>query len=92
MFNFLLDFLPIIATVFLTLCYFPQIDKNRKTKNVESHSLWFWILLNIALGLMWVNSLMIFIKVHTFGYLITETINLGLALTVLLQVLIYRKK
>lgn len=88
----LLELLPIIATIFLSICYIPQIVKNYKTKDVSSISLWFWVLLNIALTLMFTNAFMIFNKFGTYGYLITETFNLGLAMIVLIQVLIYRKK
>jgi len=88
----LLELLPIIATVFLSICYIPQIVKNYKTKDVSSISLWFWVLLNIALTLMFTNAFMIYNKFGTYGYLITETFNLGLAMIVLIQVLIYRKK
>lgn len=87
----LLELLPLIATVFLTICYIPQIVRNYKTKDVSSLSLMFWILLSVALGLLWTNAFMIFTAFGTFGYLITETINLGLALVVLIQVIIYRK-
>lgn len=88
----LLELLPIIATVFLSICYIPQIVKNYKTKDVSSISLWFWMLLNIALTLMFTNAFMIYNKFGTYGYLITETFNLGLAMIVLVQVFIYRKK
>ncbi|EML6324935.1 PQ-loop repeat-containing protein [Bacillus cereus] len=88
----LLELLPIIATVFLSICYIPQIVKNYKTKDVSSISLWFWVLLNIALTLMFTNAFMIYNKFGTYGYLITETFNLGLAMIVLIQVLVYRKK
>lgn len=90
--NILLDLIPILSTVFLSLCYIPQIIKIYKTKNVESQSLLFWVLLSIALGLLWTNAFMIFNKFGTYGYLITETFNLGLALVVLAQVIKYKKK
>lgn len=88
----LLELIPLLATVFLTICYVPQIVRNYKTKDVSSISLWFWILLSISLALLWTNAFMIFQAFNTFGYLITETINLGLALVVLVQVVIYRKR
>lgn len=55
-------------------------------------SLWFWVLLNIALVLMWTNALVIYINFNTYGYLVTETLNEALAFIVLIQILIYRKK
>lgn len=41
---------------------------------------------------MFTNAFMIYNKFGTYGYLITETFNLGLAMIVLIQVLVYRKK
>lgn len=90
--SFLMEFLPILATIFLTICYVPQIVKIHRTKDVSSQSLSFWVLLSIALGLLLTNAFMIFMAFGTYGYLITEIINLGLALTVLSQVIRYRKK
>lgn len=92
MFDIMLEVVPLLATVVLAVTYVPQIVKNYKTKDVSSISILFWILLSISLGLLWINSLMIFIAFGTFGYLVTETINLGLAIVVLIQVIIYRKK
>lgn len=88
----LLELIPILATIFLSICYVPQIYKLHKTKNAESQSLLFWILLSISLSLLWTNAFMIFNKFGTYGYLITETFNLGLALVVLVQVVKYKKK
>ncbi|WP_186786225.1 PQ-loop repeat-containing protein [Paenibacillus agilis] len=90
--SFLLDIVPMLATIFLTICYFPQIVKNYKTKDVSSMSMPFWILLIVAISLLTVNAFVIFIKFGTFGYLVTEILNLALAVTVLAQVIIYRKK
>lgn len=88
----LLDYLPMVATLFLTLCYVPQIVYIFKTKDVSSMSLAFWVMLNIAILLLTINALVIFIKFGTYGYLITEVLNGGLALAVLILVLKYRKK
>jgi uncharacterized protein with PQ loop repeat len=88
----LLDVLPLLATVFLTICYFPQIYRIHKTKDVSSMSLSFWIILNLALTCLLINAFVIFVKFGTYGYLITEILNEGLALTVLVQVIKYRKK
>jgi uncharacterized protein with PQ loop repeat len=88
----LLDVLPLIATVFLTICYLPQIIRNYRTKDVSSMSLTFWILLNIALTCLLTNAFVIFLQFGTYGYLVTEILNEGLAFIVLIQVLKYRKK
>lgn len=92
MFELFANYLPILATVFLTICYIPQIYKTAKTKNVESMSVWFWLLLNFALIIMWSNALLIYIETGIYGTLVTECINEFLAMVVLIQVLIYRKK
>lgn len=88
----LLDMLPILATIFLTACYLPQIYRTYKTKNVESMSIAFWVMLNIALTLLLTNAYAIWGLFGTYGYLITEILNEGLALITLGQVLYYKKK
>lgn len=92
MLKFLLDYLPLLATTFLTICYLPQIIHLHITKNAESMSMSFWILLNLALVCLWINALVIYLQFGTYGYLVTETLNEGLAFVVLLQVLKYKKK
>jgi uncharacterized protein with PQ loop repeat len=89
--NFLLNLLPTIATVFLTLCYLPQIFRTYKTKDVQSMSLSFWILLNLALTCLLINAIVIFIKFGTWGYALTETLNEGLAFVMLIMVIKYKK-
>src|SRR5690625_6475344 len=73
--TFLLDYLPIAASVFLTVCYLPQIIKTYRTKDVSGISLPFWVFLNVALSLMLVNSIVIFIEFGTWGYMVTEIIK-----------------
>ena len=89
--TFLLDYLPIAASVFLTVCYLPQIIKTYRTKDVSGISLPFWMFLNVALSLMLVNSIVIFIEFGTWGYMVTEIINESLAFIMLVMVLRYRK-
>lgn len=89
--TFLLDYLPIAASVFLTVCYLPQIIKTYRTKDVSGISLPFWVFLNVALSLMLVNSIVIFIEFGTWGYMVTEIINESLAFIMLVMVLRYRK-
>lgn len=88
----LLDYLPIAATVFLTVCYLPQIIKTYRTKDVSGISLPFWVFLNVALSLMLVNSIVIFIEFGTWGYMVTEILNEGLAFVMLVMVLRYKKR
>jgi uncharacterized protein with PQ loop repeat len=90
----LLDILPIGATIFLCICYVPQIRKNYilKEKSVEGQSLLFWVFLNIALTFLLTNAYAIWSLFGTYGYLITETLNEGLALITLCQFMYYSKK
>ncbi|MBU8845740.1 hypothetical protein KNR15_20470 [Alkalihalobacillus gibsonii] len=91
MINFLLNWLPVLGTVFLTICYLPQIRKTFVTKDVNGMSVLFWLSLNVALIFMLVNAIMIFIKFGTWGTMITEALNEALALIMLIMVLKYRK-
>jgi uncharacterized protein with PQ loop repeat len=88
----LLDILPMGATFFLTACYLPQIVKTYKIKNVDSMAVSFWVMLNIALTLLLTNAFAIWDLFGTWGYLVTETLNEGLALVTLGQVLYYNMK
>jgi uncharacterized protein with PQ loop repeat len=90
--TFLLDVLPLIAGVLLAITYVPQIIKTHKTKDVTGMSVWFWILLIFALMGLTANAITIFILYGTWGYMVTEFFNTGLAIYVLCQVLYYRKK
>lgn len=90
--EFLLNYLPTIATVFLVAAYIPQVVKTYRTKNVEGISLQFWLLINIALTCLLINATVIFIKFGTWGYMVTEIFNEGLALVMLIMVIKYRKK
>lgn len=88
--NILLNLLPSIATVFLTIAYLPQIIHTFKTKKVDGISLNFWLILNVALILMLTNAIVIFIKFGTWGYMVTEILNEGLAFVMLIMVLKYK--
>lgn len=92
MINTLLNVIPLIATIFMTLCYIPQIVQTLKTKDVTGISLTFYILLNISLTLLLINSYLLFLTNGNFGYVISYIINEGLALIMLVLVLKYRKK
>lgn len=89
---FLLNILPQLGTLLIGAMYIPQIMKTHKTKDVTGMSVAFWIMLVVALSVLTVNATTIFITFGTFGFLITEVVNLTLALVVLFQVLKYRKK
>lgn len=89
---FLLNVLPQIGTALIGLMYVPQILKTHKTKDVTGMSLLFWVMLACALSVLTANALVVFLTFGTFGFLITEAVNLALALVVLVQVLLYRDK
>lgn len=92
MYNTLLNVLPMFGTAFLLVFYVIQISKTIKSKTVEGVSFWGWFMLNAALAFMFTNALMIFLKFHTYGYLVTESANLLLALIELAFILKYRKR
>lgn len=89
--QFLLNHIATIATVFLTICYLPQIVTTFKTKNVSGMTVSFWVLLNLALFCLLINSIFIFIQFGTWGYMVTEILNFGLAFVMLVLVLKYKK-
>lgn len=92
MINFLLNLLPTIAGILLGICYIPQIAKTYRTKDVESMSTAFWIILNFALTFLVINAVVVFMTSGVWGYMVTEVFNEGLALVTLIMVLKYRKK
>lgn len=92
MIEILLNIIPVIATVFLVICYIPQVVHTFKTKEVEDISLSFFVMLNIALTLLLINSILLYTQNGNFGYVITYVFNEGLAFVMLVMILKYRKK
>jgi uncharacterized protein with PQ loop repeat len=92
MLNFLLNLLPSLAGIVLAFCYVPQIRTTLRTKNVEGMDLRFWVILDVALFMLFTNAVVVFLQFGTWGYMVTEAFNLGLALVVTGLVLKYRKK
>lgn len=88
----LLNIIPIVATAFLVICYIPQVVHTFKTKEVEDISLLFFVMLNIALTLLLINSILLYTQNGNFGYVVTYIFNEGLAFTMLVMILKYRKK
>lgn len=82
--------LPLIATVLLAYSYIPQLVKTYRTKSVDDVSPAFWWSISAALALMTVNAAYVFYLTGGYGYLITEIINLSLAVAMLTLVLRYR--
>lgn len=87
----LMNVLPIIATIFMVACYVPQVIQTFKTKDVSSISLPFFAMLNISLTLLLINSIVLFTDNGNFGYVLSYICNEGLALTMLIMILKYRK-
>ena len=91
MIEHLLNIVPMVATVFLVICYVPQIIRTYKTKDVSSISLSFFVLLNIALSLLLLNSILLFTQNGNFGYVVAYIFNEGLAFIMLIMILKYRE-
>jgi uncharacterized protein with PQ loop repeat len=94
MMNFLINFLPSLAGIVLAFCYVPQIRTTLRSKDVSGIDLRFWIILDIALAMLFTNAVVIFINsgFKIWGYMATEAFNLGLAIVVTVLVIKYRKK
>jgi uncharacterized protein with PQ loop repeat len=90
--NFFLNYVTIFGTAFLIIFYIIQIGKTIKSKTAKGISWMGWSCLNLALICMFANALTIYLKFGTWGYLLTETANVVLALIELTLILKYRKK
>lgn len=88
----LMNIVPLVATVFMTLCYLPQIIQTLKTKDVTGISTMFFLLLNIALTLLLINSYLLYLVNGNFGYVVSYMINESLAAIMLILIFKYRKK
>jgi hypothetical protein len=80
------------GTASLIIFYIIQISKTIKTKSVEGVSMLGWACLNLALLFMTINALTIYVLYGTYGFLVTELFNVGLAFIEFLLILKYRKK
>lgn len=83
------NLLATIGGFLMIVSYLPQIKTLHKTKNAKSQSISFWIVL-IA-GLLCVTTNMT-IQGNPLSVLAPQLLNIGLALVVLIQVLIYKKR
>lgn len=89
--QFILNYGPLLGTICLIIFYIIQIGKTIKAKSTKGISMSGWAMLNVALLFMFLNSLMVFIKFHTYGALVEETANIVLALIELGLIIKYRK-
>lgn len=91
--NFFLNIInSVFGTAFLIIFYIIQIGKTLKVKSSKDISWVGWTCLNLALACMFANSIAVYLKFGTWGYLVTESANVGLALIELILILKYRKK
>jgi MtN3 and saliva related transmembrane protein len=88
----LISILPNVATVLLVVCYIPQIAHLLKTKKTEGLSVFFWVILILALLTFTAYNVCLFIKFGTFFGIITEGANSLLAIVVFGLLLKYRQK
>lgn len=84
--------LPLIATILLAYSYIPQLIKTYRTKSVDDVSPAFWWSISAALTLMTINAAYVYYLTGGYGYLITEIINLSLAVAMLTLVLRYKPR
>lgn len=89
---FLLNILPLLSGLLLTISYVPQIITTVRTKNVEGIDRNFWLLISAALFGLTVSTGAVWYYKGTYGNFITEAVNVSLALTMLFLVMKYRKK
>lgn len=82
----------ILATPLLTLSYVPQIWSLYKTGVTDGVDIRFWYILNTSLLMLFIMAMDVFIKTGSAGLLIAQSLNLGLAIVVMIQVVYYRKK
>ena len=88
----LMNIIPLIATVFMTICYLPQLIQTYRTKDVSGISLSFFALLNVALTLLLINSILLYTVNGNFGYVVSYIFNEGFALIMLIMIIKYRRK
>lgn len=90
--NFIVVVANIFATPLLTISYIPQIWSLYKTRTTEGIDVRFWFILNSSLLMLFIMAMDIYISTGSAGLLIAQSLNLVLAMVVLIQVVYYRKK
>lgn len=85
-------YMTVISSVWITLCYIPQVVELLRTKNADGISVDFWLNLNVALLALTISTLSVGVIHGSWGAFITEVLNLLFALTVLYLVVSYRKQ
>lgn len=82
----------VLASIVLAVSYVPQIVSLYKTKNAEGISPSFWYILDLSLLMLFILAVDSFLKTGELGLLIAQGLNLVLALTVTVQVIVYKRK
>jgi len=78
--------------IFMVITYIPQIMMLLKTKSAENQSKLFWILLVISLSTFTYNAVLLYIFKGVLSVLVTQALNLILALIILTLLIKYSKK
>lgn len=90
-FTLLLQVAATAQTLLLIASYYPQIRDLAKTHNAEGISLSFWFMLDQALLVSVLLAFQSYVLGGGVALLITQTLNLALAVIVTAQVYIYKK-
>lgn len=89
--SFTLTTIPSLAGLILVASYLPQLHTTFSTRSAEGHSLLFWILMNLALGGLFVQQIgLIKYEGNTkYAGAIVQGINLLLAFIMLVMVIVF---
>lgn len=90
-FSMLLQIAALAQTILLVASYYPQIRDLFKTHNADGISLSFWFMLDEALLISVLLAAQSYILGGGITLLVTQTLNLVLAVIVTAQVYIYKK-
>lgn len=91
--NFVVNVVPTIAGILLAICYTPQLIKTYRTKNVESFSLRFWMILDVALACFVINALsLLALGSGSYGYLFAEVLNLSMSMAMTIMIIKYKER
>lgn len=92
MWSLIVNIASVLASIVLAVSYVPQIVSLYKTKNAEGISPSFWYILDLSLLMLFILAVDSFLKTGELGLLIAQGLNLVLALTVTVQVIVYKRK
>lgn len=81
----------IFATLLLGASYVPQIIQLYETKETKGINLSFWIVLDLSLLMLFILAIDSYLNTGDTSLVFAQGLNLFLGLTVLSQVIYYRK-